>query len=132
MELINTIQTIFDNFPTLDLFKSYISDIFQCIEFDGVLSDFKKVNCGVPQDSVLGPILFILYINDLPNISTLFKPVLYADDTNIICSSDTISDLSDLMNSELKKLSYWLAINKLTLNIDKCIYILFNVRNSFK
>ena len=65
----------------------------------------------------------------MPNISKLFKPVLYADDTNIIFSSDTISDLSDLMNSELKKLSSWLAINKLTLNIDKCIYILFNVRN---
>ena len=54
-------------------------------------------------------------------ISKLFKPVLYANDTNIIFSSDTIS--------ELKKLSSWLAINKLTLNIDKCIYILFNVRN---
>ena len=57
---------------TLDLFKSYISDRFQCIEFYGVLSDLKKVNCGVPQGSVLGPILFILYINDLPNISKLF------------------------------------------------------------
>ena len=57
----------------------------------------------------------------MPNISKLFKPVLYDNDTNIICSSDTISDLSELMNSELKKL----AIN----NIDKCIYILFNVRN---
>ena len=110
---------------TLDLFKSYISDRFQCIEFDGVLSDLKKVNCGVPRGSVLGPILFILYINDLPNISKLFKPVIYADDTNIIFSSDTISDLSDLMYSELKKLSSWLAKNKLTLNIDKCIYILF-------
>ena len=114
---------------TLDLFKSYISNRFQCIEFDGVLSDLKKLNCGVPQGSVLGPILFILYINDLPNISKLFKPVLYTDDTNIIFSSDTISDLSDLMNSELKKLSSWIVINKLTLNIDKCIYILFNVRN---
>ena len=62
----------------------------------------------------------------MPNI---FKPVLYAEDTNIILSSDTISDLSELMNSEFKKLSSWLAINKLTLNIDKCIYILFNIRN---
>ena len=65
----------------------------------------------------------------MTNISKLFKPVLYADDTNIIFSSDTISDLSNLMNSELKNVSYWLAINKLTLNIHKCIYILFNVRN---
>ena len=55
----------------------------------------------------------------MTNISKLFKSVLYADDTNVIFSSDTISDLSDLMNSELKK----------TLNIEKCIYILFNVRN---
>ena len=106
---------------TLDLFKSYISDRFQCIEFDGVLSDLKKVKCGVPHGSVLGPLLFILYINDLPNISKLlqYSTVLYADDTNIICSSDTISDLSDLMNDELKKLSSWSAKNKLTLNIDK-------------
>ena len=60
----------------------------------------------------------------MPNISKLFKPVFYADDINIIFSSDTISDLSELMNSELKKLSSWLAIKNLTLNIDKCIYIL--------
>ena len=50
--------------------------------------------------SVLGPVLFISYINDFPNISTLFKPVLYDDDTNIIISSNTISDLSELMNGD--------------------------------
>ena len=64
----------------------------------------------------------------MQNISTLFKPVFNSDYTNIICSSDSISDLSELLNSELKILLYWLAINKLTLNIDKCIYILLNVR----
>ena len=63
-------------------------------------------------------------------ISTLFKQVLYADYTNIMFISDTISDLSESMNSELKKLSSWLAINKLTLNIDKCMYIFFNVGES--
>ena len=51
----------------------------------------KKISCGVPRGSVLGPILFILHINNFSNISTLFKPVLYADDTNIIFSSKTIS-----------------------------------------
>ena len=59
----------------------------------------------------------------LPN-TILFKPVRYANDTNILFSSDNISDLCELMNSELKKLSYWLAMNKLTLNIDKYIIII--------
>ena len=60
---------------TLDLFKSYISDRYQRIVFDGILSDLKKVNCGVQRCSLLGPILCIYYINDFPIVLILFKPI---------------------------------------------------------
>ena len=73
-----------------------------------------EINCGVPQGSVLGPLLFLLYINDLPNISNVFY--LFVDDTNIYYESDSIQDLEKKMNKESHKLYLWLNINRLSLN----------------
>ena len=74
------------------IFKSYLSNRSQYVEYDNCLSDFIKVNCGIPQGSVLGPILFLIYINYLPNISKHFKTIRYADDINLIFSNDTYLD----------------------------------------
>ena len=85
---------------------------------------------GVPQGSVLGPILFIIYINDICNVSDVVKCVLFADDTNIFCSERNLTDLELTLNRELGKLFVWFSVNKLSLNLSKTNYILFRNRSA--
>ena len=92
-------------------------------------SNINNIACGVPQGSVLGPLLFVLYINDLLNISNSVKPVLFADDTNLIFSDKSITALKTNIQRNLNKLFDWLNINKLSLNVSKSSLLLFNIRN---
>ena len=75
---------------------SYLMNIYQYVNINGTNSDYMNVLCGVPQGSILGPILFILYINDMCNVSTLLKPILFADDTNLFYSGKDIKELSSV------------------------------------
>ena len=77
---------------------------------------------------MLGPRLFILYINDVCNVSKILKFVLFADDTNILYSDANVNNLNNVVNSELDKLNIWFIINKLSLNVSKTNYILFDNR----
>ena len=86
----------------------------QYVFFNGESSDLKPITCGVLQGSVLGPLLFLIYINDLPNISNKLKFFLFADDTNIYFESDSLFKLEKVINEELKKLNLWLNINRLS------------------
>ena len=113
-------------------FKSYLSDREQYIHLNGVDSEMKGITCGVPQGSVLGPLLFLIYINDLPNISKKLKFYLFADDTNIYLESHDLQSLEKTMNKELEKLFEWLCINRLSLNISKTNFIIFCPANKRK
>jgi len=116
----------------LELFKSYLKNRKQFVSLNGVESDMNTVTCGVPQGSVLGPILFLLYINDLPNISNKLKIFLFADDTNIYLESDDLKSLETDMNNELIVLYDWLCVNRLSLNISKTNYVIFRAPNKLK
>ena len=76
----------------------------------------------------LGPLLFLIYINDMVNSTQIGEFILFADDTNLLYSHDNVSSLSSLINSELSKLSVWLQVNKLSINITKSNYIIFKPR----
>ena len=97
----------------------------QYVSVNGSNSSYLNVTCGVPQGSVLGPLLFLIYINDLPNSSSILAFYLFADDTNIYCEAEDLDLLQRIVNRELKKVKFWLDVNKLSLNIDKTNFIIF-------
>ena len=110
----------------LEWFRSYLSDRNQYVSVNGSNSKLLSITCGVPQGSVLGPLLFLIYINDLPNASQKLKFYLFADDTNIYFESSDLSNLIKIVNRELRSVKKWLDANKLSLNIDKTNYIIFH------
>ena len=109
--------------------NSYIKNRQQFVNFNDTNSDLLDIVCGVPQGSILGPILFIIYINDLCNVSDLLKFVLFADDTNLFASGTDIKQLCVEINKELSKINVWFNVNKLSLNISKTNFILFKNKN---
>ena len=108
---------------TLKLLKSYLHNRKQFVKCSSIESTVLSVLCGVPQGSVLGPLLFILYINDIFNCSS-FDPVLYADDAALVISAKTLKKLNQNMNKESKLFFEWLNANKLTLNYKKTKYMI--------
>ena len=117
----------------LKWFSSYLHGRTQVCKIDNLISSSRSIRCGVPQRSNLGPLLFLLYINDLPNICLQKStPAMYADDTNLTASATSIKDLEDILNSELDKVHSWLRANKFTLNVKKTEYMLIVTRQRLK
>ena len=102
-----------------DWFKPYFSNRNQYVSIDGYESGFAALNCGVPQGPFLGLLLFLLYINDLNQALQFWKVHHFADDTNLLCLSNSIKKLNKLVSADLKNLANWLNSNKISLNIKK-------------
>ena len=105
---------------TLKLLQIYLHNKKQYIAYENSSeTEFKNVICSVPQDSILGPLLFLIFINNLYNSTPLLKTILFSDYTNLFYSHNNIKELLITMNAELSHLNEWFCANKLSLNIDK-------------
>ena len=108
-------------------FKNYLTNRKQCIKIDeNTETDKERIQCGVPQGSILGPLLFLLYVNDLPNSSNSLDPIMFADDTNLFFKHENIHTLFSTVNKELNNINEWSKANKLSLNVKKTKYSLFH------
>ena len=112
-------------------FESYLSNRKQYLEYKDNFNEQKSTNllqikCGVPQSSILGPLLFLIYINDLSLVSKFLSPIMFADDTNLFYSHNHIKILFKNANDELEKISQWFKVNKLSLNEGKTKFTLFH------
>ena len=112
----------------LDLMINYLNNRTQQVQYNDTLSDILVVKCGVPQGSILGPLLFLIYVNDITTTTKLFHPILYADDTTLCAALNHNWSLSDCskLNEELKDICKWMKLNKLTLNIAKTKAMIFH------
>jgi hypothetical protein len=118
-----------------DVIKSYLLDRFQIVLVDSdsikYYSKWESVTVGVPQGSLLGPLLFHLHVNDLPNaISDLSKPVLFADDTSLIITNPDTQRFEKDINTVLEKSNKWFNSNLLLLNLKKTYFLQFVIRNT--
>ena len=116
---------------SLSWFESYLSQRTQCVEVDGSRSEFLNVTCGVPQGSILGPQLFLIYINDM-NMSIDCKLSLYADDSALLFSGRDPLLIADRLSVELTRCKQWLVDNKLSLHVGKTECLLFGSKRKLK
>ena len=122
------------NGTSLNWFKSYLTNRHQYVQFDDISSKTRPIQTGVPQGSILGPLLFIIYVNDMHKASSKFESILYADDTTLVNSlccfqqnnASSSKSISTNINNELDKVHDWLAANKLSLNISKTKFMIFH------
>ena len=133
--LINKLHFYGINGINLKLFHSYLENREQYIQIDETKSTTLPLITGVPQGSILGPLLFILYTNDFPRASHIFNFIMYADDTALSSTLNAFKgghlnlDLCNSINGELLKVNEWLKINRLSLNAAKSKYMMFQKTN---
>ena len=129
--LISKLKSYGINGNALKWFHSYLSNRSQAVNINSTLSNFKKINIGVPQGSILGPLLFILFVNSLPEtVNSNCKCVMYADDTTLLLSSSDPTVLQNEININLNNIATWFQANNLTLNIKKTKLMLFGTNQA--
>ena len=113
---------------TLKLFQSYLTNRTQICKVDKTMSNTRTVKCGIPQGSNLGPLLFLLHINDLPTCLTSSSTSMFDNDTNISTQGTTEYEIHERLNVDLENVHQWLVENKLTLNKQKTEYMIIGLR----
>ena len=108
----------------IEWFKYDLSNRKKYVSYNSGESEQKDIVCGVPQGSILGPLLFILYVNDITNTSNVLEFILFADDTTILYSHPNIDNQINCKNEELKEVSNWFKANKLSVNASKTNYMI--------
>ena len=106
----------------LKWFQSYLSARKQSVTYNDTKSSIKSIRCGVPQGSILGPLLFFIYINVLVSVCQHTMPILFADDTNLFINGGNLLQMVQTLNAELDDISNWLEANKLSLNVKNSLY----------
>ena len=117
---------------SLQWFESYLNNRKQICKVNNSLSTFQNVSCGIPQGSNLGPLLFLIYINDLPNSLEITEPAMFTDDTSLTATGETPAEIQNKLRREIQNVSSWLSANYLTLNEEKTEYMLIGSTKRLK
>ena len=125
--LLQKLDTMGFDASSASWFRSYLSGRFQAVDINGIISSFQKVNCGVPQGSILGPLLFLLYVNDMQGAVTCTL-LLYADDSALVISGKNLVTIERQLSLQLESVSDWLVDNRLSLHLGKTESILFGTK----
>ena len=119
------------NDNAIKLLKNYLPDRDQYVQLGNFKSQYHNISCGIPQGSVMGPLLFNIVINDLPSATKNFDFVMYADDTTLVSTLETfgrtcnVKEIERNINIEISKVTTWLQRNKLQLNVSKSKFMMF-------
>ena len=111
------------------LLRNYFSHRTQSVRIGKAYSSFKSITKGVPQGSIIGPLAFLYFINDLSNISEIFTSILFADDTTLSFKCNSTDQFNSVSNAEMHKFFQWASANKLSINVSKTFYMIHSFRN---
>ena len=118
----------------MGLWTVHVSNRYQYVKYENSESDLLEIKTGIPQGSILGPLFFSIYINDIINASEKFSFLMYADDTTLFFNLEDFpeSNRAWFIDNELEKINIWLKLNKLTLNADKTKCMIFHKRRTIR
>lgn len=125
--LLDCLEDIGIRNTVLDIFRSYLNNRKQCVDIGGTRSEFRKVSFGVPQGTVLGPVLFLIYMNNIFSLKSEGHIISFADDTAIYYEAETWPELKTKAENDLPNILEWLKFKLLTLNMEKTMFVPFGL-----